>query len=479
MNQERAPKILRVGTLVPPQDLDPRQASDFDSVFVLRQVVETAYAVVPGSTELVPALFAGPLEKRGSADQQVYLGRLRKDVFFSDGVPLEPRTVVDCLAGSALLQGFADVALDGELIKFTLKRPNARFDYLLSHNECSVFRRGGRDQPVIGTGPFALERVGKLSELRMVRNPHYRQPVALDELHLRCYPVDPDGAARSLRRAIDQGEVDVCAVLPRDEISQLSGVRKSFQPGLSTAMLFLNVESPHLGDARVRRAIAHGIDRLRMAESSYSNALAFRATSLIPRGMIAVDDGLGYDPARARALLDEAGFVAPKRLSILLPWGPRPYLPQPQATVDALRVQLEALGIELETIPTTSFADFFARSGQGRQDLALIGWTADILDPADFLEAVLRSDRVPTPQNLAISSNHARMVSPAMDAALDRFRAESSPASLSALFEVFRQQAPLVPLFHGAMAVVTSFRVLNYQPSPLADFSLAGLDLRS
>jgi len=468
------PKLLRVGLLAAPDRLDPATAQH-ETQLVLHQVLETPFGVAPGSGELEPALLAGPLERVGSGEPAVYRARLRAGAVFSDGSPLTAQQVATTLRQAPTVREQAVVTTEDSALVFTLKRPNGRFDLSLSHVQCSVLRtQAGLP---LGTGPFQLAPDSRPGRLRLVPNPRFPRRPLLDELLFEAHPPEPDGRPLALLRAFERGEVDVSMALQRDEAAQLKGVRRALLPGLSTAVLYLNVE--RLRDPRARRALAHAIDRELMAADVYTNALVFTARSLLPRGLAPglLRDGLGLDPARARTLWRELGSAAPRRLTLLVPWAPRPYLPNPRRAAELLAEQLAPLGVALEAQRPGTAHEFLERLVGGQQDLVLGGWTADTLDPCDFLEANLASDRVPTRANLALAANSARLRSPELDRALADYRAERSPARLDAVQRLVDEAAPVVPLFFGSTSLVHALRVTGLKPSPLAlvDFSRAEL----
>jgi ABC-type oligopeptide transport system substrate-binding subunit len=100
------------------------------------------------------------------------------------------------------------------------------------------------------------------------------------------------------------------------------------------------------------------------------------------------------------------------------------------------------------------------------------------VDPCDFLEALLRSDRVPAADNFSVAANHGHLRSPAMDAALDRYRADRSAESLAGVVTRLNESAPLIPLMHGSAATVRSARVMRMKPSPLWYVPVEELDLK-
>jgi len=98
-------KVLRVGVLSAVKALDPRDAQDTVSVAFLTQVFEAPYAQPPDAeTPPRPLLFDGPLRREEPVgDRQVYSGRLRAGVKFSDGTPT---TAPDVAASLNKAEGF-------------------------------------------------------------------------------------------------------------------------------------------------------------------------------------------------------------------------------------------------------------------------------------------------------------------------------------------------------------------------------------
>ncbi len=456
-------KVLKIGFVTPARNLEPLMANDVESAFVLRHVLETPYDLVYGSADIEPSLFHGPLRRRGTSSE--WEAELRPGLLFSDGTPVTAGDVVRCLSGAARVGQQADVLAEGNTsIVFRMKRPNARFDLTLSHMECGILKRVGRH--LLGSGPYVMTAESTPECVRLVRNPHYRRPFAIDEVHLRSYPADADGRATGLLAAIAAGDVDLSLSLGRQDIEAAVGVRKVIQPGVSTALLFFNCKSPRLADARLRAALAKAVDRFEVTRLSYANPLAFVASSLTPKPLGPVDDDLGYDLLAARRALAESGVPVPARLSLMTTWAPRPYLPHPQKAARLIAQQLALLGIAVDIHEPPSSIDFFNWSMNGRHDLVLGGWVADTMDPYDFIESLLSSERVPRADNLAVASNHAHFASAEMDAALERFRAQRDNDYLQAVVQIFNEQAPMVPLMYGPAASVRSYRVTNFKTSP-------------
>jgi len=466
-------KVLRIGAHTAALNVDPAATQDTASMFVQRQIFQTPFELPPGGEEVVPVLFER-LEDLHN-DHKTYRGKVITGAKFSDGSTMEPADLFDSLQQITMIRESAEVSLDGDAILFSLYQPDSGFQMSLSHGSCAVCRREG--ETILGTGPFQLASDITANQVRLTRNPHYPKELALDEILFTVYPVDSDGRPTALLEAVEKGEVDLTSDLARDDVRRISGVRKSFQPGNATALLFLNNESPALGDARVRRGLAHCIDRVKAAECCYSNPLAFAAGSLLPRGLATASDGLGHNPRKAEELFSEAG--KPERLNMLVVWGPRPYIARPQAVSEFLVEQYAAMGITVTPRIAADSGEFVRALREEQYDLILGGWTADTPDPWNFLDSVLHSDRIPGPSNLAVSANNGRLRSQAMDDALGRYRSERTDAELQAVLELVDVEAPLVPLIYGSISTVSSFQVTNLMPSEMPIFSVAELDLQT
>lgn len=469
-------KVLRVGLLTEVDRLDPREPPEFVSSSVLLQVFEAPFSLPLEGRPARPLLFADELRREpDAAGRMVWSGGVRPGVTFSDGTPVSAADVVRSLQATGALEGQAAVEARGERVVFTLDRPNARFHLALTQASCGVFlERGGR---LLGSGPFAVAPGTTPALVRLVRNERHRSPVPLDGVEYRAYRPDAVGKPEPLLRAIETGEVDLCYVLGREDVSRLGQVRKYILPGSSTCFLYFNTRSPHLAQVELRRALALAVDRRAIARLSYSNAIAFAAQSPLPPALGSGRDGLEHDAARARDLLATPGLRLPQRLTMLQVWGPRPYLPDPKGVAASLAETFGALGIRVEVQPARDPSDYFRRIAAGDADLYLSGWAADTPDPADYLEAVLGSRAVPRPGSLAANGNLARYESAAMDEALERYRAEPE-ARGQAVLDLLRADVPLVPLQYGAAILVHAWRVRGATPSAFGWLPLGEVDLK-
>jgi peptide/nickel transport system substrate-binding protein len=161
----------------------------------------------------------------------------------------------------------------------------------------------------LGTGPFVVQEWHRGQTLRMVANPHYwRGAPKLEEVR---YRVIPD--SNTLATSVQTHEIDFwynaqATLYPT--ASKIAGTHAVLTPFTQYSQIGFNTSRPVVADARVRRALAYATDRKRMID-------------LVTYGVQMVGDGnqpvsswahdphlpsLPYDPAKARALLDAAGW---------------------------------------------------------------------------------------------------------------------------------------------------------------------------
>jgi ABC-type transport system substrate-binding protein len=164
---------------------------------------------------------------------------------------------------------------------------------------------------------------------------------------------------------------------------------------------------------------------------------------------------------------------------MMVMFGARPYLSQPQAVARYIADQLGKLGLEVQIETTRDSEDYFRHVARGDYDLALTGWIADTLDPTDFLESCLSAKAIPSPDGISFHANLARWRDEAASDLLRRIRSEPGGQSRDALLRLVAEEMPMLPLITGSLAYVHSFSVRNFQPDPLGIPEFDKLDLRA
>jgi peptide/nickel transport system substrate-binding protein len=161
----------------------------------------------------------------------------------------------------------------------------------------------------VGSGPYRLARWDHGSHIVLEANAGYFAGAP----HVRTVDVRIVGNPNTQLEMVLSGELDVASQLVPSqyrELQHLHGSRALLVPSLFERFLTFNLRRPPFDDVRVRRALALALDRPRIVATAYSGTSTL-AQTLIPPWNWAYDPAgaPGYDPQRAEALLDAAGWV--------------------------------------------------------------------------------------------------------------------------------------------------------------------------
>jgi peptide/nickel transport system substrate-binding protein len=197
---------------------------------------------------------------------------------------------------------------------------------------------------------------------------------------------------------------------------------------------------------RVRQALSLSIDRNAIA-SRVMDGLALPAAQFLPDGMFGTIPGLPvlpYDPARARALLAEAGY--PNGFSLTLHATNNRYVNDDRvAQVVAAMLSRVGIATKVEAMPS---ATFFTRANKLEFSFLLAGWGADTGEASSSLKALLATY---DPARGWGASNRGRYSNPALDAKLAEALQTIDDAKRDKLLqdatEIGMREAGVIPLY--------------------------------
>ncbi len=327
------------GTLVlgldqEPPTLDPHASPSAVTYQIIASVTENLLYRGPDG-KLVPWLAESWSISR---DGRSVTFKLRRDVKFHDGTPFNAEAVkfnfdriVDpkFKAGGAraALAGYArSKVLDEFTVQVTFETPyapflNAAAAGVLSMVSPKAVRETGdlvHTRPV-GTGPFMIKDYVAKDHATMVRNPAYTRkapwsdrsgPARLDTVAWKFIP-EAGTRVTTLESGETQGIYLVPAQsLPRLEKNPAVRIEKMPWPGVPRIWL-LNTTKPPFDDVRVRRAVNYAVDKEAFLSTVYKGT---GLKAVAPLTAVMLDDPslrqmYPHDPARAQALLGEAGWA--------------------------------------------------------------------------------------------------------------------------------------------------------------------------
>jgi ABC-type transport system substrate-binding protein len=242
---------------------------------------------------------------------------------------------------------------------------------------------------VIGTGPYRVSEWLPGEQLMLQAFEAYWQgPQPGTTTLIFRWNFDEVQRLMDLQAGVADG-VDNISSFDFDTVQSDPNLALIPRPPLSTAYIGMNNTASPFDDERVRQAIAMGINRNELVEMNFPGGFQvaqYFTPCVIPNGCEG-DAWYAFDPLRAQALLEEAGYLDGFRTVLTYRDVARGYLPRPGVVAEALKDQLwENLGIyaQLEVVDSDAFLQ--AVDNGELSGLYLLGWGADYPDVANFLD---------------------------------------------------------------------------------------------
>ena len=240
------------------------------------------------------------------------------------------------------------------------------------------------------------------------------------------------------------------------------------RPELSFSFIGINVTKTPFQDVRVRRAVAHAIDRDRVLAVDTVGRIP--AVGILPPGMFGYSPEskvLHHDPDLSRSLLAEAGYPGGEGLPPVIHWqADRGEIGRVADAV--LRDDLAAVGIAVD-FRYIEWDEFSAQlEARGLESFGLT-WVGDVPDPDSFLASLFMTTGV---YNLFKYSNTT------VDSLLVQGAEMRSSVDRAKIYRraerIILNDATVVPLFHIAnnFAARAEVRDLHITPFGLGNLSL-------
>lgn len=317
--------------------------------------------------------------------------------------------------------------------------------------------------PAIWNGPYRITAVQPGAGVTLERNPQWGGAApAFRRIQIRT--VENTAA---LEAQLLAGQIDMIAGelgLPLDQAAALQRrtgdrFRFDYHPGLIYEHLDINHDHPALGDRRVRQALLMAIDRAQIVARLFDGRQPVAHSAVNPLDPMHAEDvrQWPYDPTRAAALLDEAGWrrgpdgirrnAAGDRLAIELMTtaGNR----SREQVQQVLQAQWRAAGIETRIRnepPRVFFAETLSR--RRFQGAALFAW---ISAPESVPRTTLHSDEIPRAERNWSGQNFGGYRNAELDALLEALPEELDPDERRQMFarlqSIYSRDLPALPLW--------------------------------
>ena len=470
----------------------------------LAQSTETSYLVeqlFSGLVELSPEFDIVPVLARSwelSEDGQQYLFHLRRDARWSDGTPLtahdfefawkrvlDPATgargnaeyLCDLKGARAFHQGQTATAeavgvkaVNDFTLQVDLEKPVGHFLHLLTYSVATPVPRHvvqaygaawAQPEHLVTHGPFRLGTWKPRELIELVRDPDYVGQFSGNLRKVALTLLGSEVSAEMLLRAYEADQYDTGPVPANllEHVQQYHASEYFTAPVAQTVFLAFDATCPPFDDVRVRRALAHAIDRRELADVATHGMLAPGLGGLVPPGVPGYAEriGLAYDPARARQLLAEAGYPEGRGFPEM-----EAYAPSGGDFTSTINAYLgEQWRVNLGVRIAWEAPDFRAYQTLVDGDTPPIyrmAWVADYPDPDNFLR-------------LALHQPYSRWHNDRFEELLESARSMTDPVERMKFYQaadrLLIDEAGVIPLAYERYHFVVKPWVKRYPVSPI------------
>lgn len=353
-------------------------------------------------------------------DNKNFIVHINEDAAWSDGNPITAydveysflRLASPVVANATLVYGvFEGVGDDGfveegaagvsgvrviddKTIQFTTKEPMSMITFQSAYacylhtmpkhviekfSEAELTTQDWFNHPDVVSGPFMVTDYDTDHYISYAANKNYwKGAPKIDKLNIRI--VDPSQVYSGLQ----SGEIDVThhtmTSIPKEDmesIEALDNVTVVYGSPVTNQSVFIQTEN--IPDVRVRQALVYAIDRQKIVdellkghgevvEGFLSSASPYYDDSITP---------YGYDPEKAKALLEEAGWDGSKTLRFFVNSGDGAFVNAAQV----MAAQWAAVGVKVE-VQTVDLAALMSMTGSTDYDLFAVQYTYPPIDPS-------------------------------------------------------------------------------------------------
>lgn len=470
-------QTLELAVDASPAGLDPHIATAFATHQITNGLIYEGLTGVDADLSIVPVLAES---WSVSPDGKTYTFTLRPDVTFHDGSPMTAEDVVASIGrvqskdiGSPLASRVSTVegatAVDPRTVELTLKEPSAPL--LSSLTSIAIVPSAMEadketlQQTPIGTGPFRFEEWQPNGYILLARNDAYWKE-GEPKLDALKFNIVPESATRQV--GLVNGQYHMLPHIDAATALQLQG-----QPGvtldetldLAYVLVGMNASKPPFDDPQVREAVNYAINRDDIIQAALFGA-GVPAGPLSPalrQWALDVSEFPCYthDPAKAKALLEEAGVTMP--ITVTMNVLPRQDIKDIAQVVQA---QLNDAGFAVELV-NQELGQFVQDWRNSNFDM-FASLNAGSVDPDEYFYRAFRSDG---------STNVFKYANPELDMLLDQGRSTQEQSARKEIYDqvqtVLACSGPAAHIAYSRLATAARDGVQGYDI--LATRSLATL----
>ena len=489
--------------------LDPAFAKNQSVMWAIHQLYNTLVEV-DADNQLKPSL-AKSWEV--AADNLTFIFHLRTDVYFHDDavfadgkgrrltaqdIEYSFKRIINknvASPGAWIFNNKIDSAdgfktLNDSTFQLKLVRPFQPILGILSMQYCSIVAKEAVDKygsnfrrHPVGSGPFAMVAWEEGQALVLKRNINYFEKDSsgyalpyLDGIKISFFNSKATEFLEFQQNRLDFIN-DIEASFKDEILTKTGNLKKEWQgklllqkhPYLNTEYLGILVDGENemvkkspLRLQKIRQAINYGFDRQKMMLYLRNSIGTAAESGFVPAGLPSFDavkvKGYHYNPAKAKQLLEEAGFLngtnlpAIKLLTIPVYADFAGYVANELQQI-GIKVEVEAIQKSLLLEQTSKSQALFFRAS----------WIADYPDAENYLGVFYGKNPAPP--------NYTKYKNPVYDALYEKAIAEKNDTIRYSIYQQMDQliinDAPVVPLWYDIAIHLVHTNIINFEPTGL------------
>jgi peptide/nickel transport system substrate-binding protein len=394
------PGYLRYGLAAYPPNLLPWQSTGA-AAGTVKLLIHRSLTAFDRTGEL-----RGELAKSWEIDADgAWVFHLRDDVVFHNGEKVtadDVRWTIEQIAAAkstaymrAQFQLFERVETpDPHTVRIVTRQRIATVPSWFANYNMSICWHGSDLRSPVGCGPFRLGAMERGSSITLTASPNYYKP-GLPKLKGILFTAYPDENLRLA--ALHAGDVDMIEYVPWSGMAGVEAdprLRLEEVQGAAFMDVLFNGTRPPFDNPLVRRAVAHAVKREDIVKAAFfGRGAPLEGVPVIPGTPFydpSLAHGWAYDPARAKALLAQAGYANGFSTNILA----TAQFAMHKDTAEIVQQYLAAIGIQ-GTLHLPDWSTRVAMGTRGQYDIAIHGVAADNNDP-DGLAVVMDTSLSPS-----------------------------------------------------------------------------------
>jgi glutathione transport system substrate-binding protein len=477
-SEAHAQSVLKVLQAEAPRSMDPGGHTASVTATVLEPMYE-GLVMRDKSMQIVPSLST---EWKSSEGGKVWTFKLRPGVTFHDGTPFNAEAVVhsfvrflDPKRGLAAAGRISAVlasakAIDDMTVEFTLKAPYAGFLTLLTTNTAKIVSEkadeGGKLETIpVGTGAYKFVEWKSGEYVLEARNDKYwGDKPAVDQLKFTW-----SAEASILSMSVQSGQADVVYPLPpvfAPTVKANPALKFLDTEGSFVYWVSLNTKLKPLDNVKVRQALNFATDKNALVTALLRGFGTPANSALAPTNPF-YDKSLNtytYDPAKAKALLAEAGLPNGFTMSTAVQQRDAPIAEALQGMWSKIGVMLEIRNQEGGVWTKAAFANPAAKEAD-KLNSSIASWSTGSFNPDLQLRPLYATaSAAPAGANLGFFSD------PHLDELIDKGAAELDDTKAKVIYneaqKLINEEAPHVLLYSKRDLLATTAKVSNVWMQP-------------